>query len=148
MIRPATLLDVPQLVVLGERMHAESRFSAMGYAPDKVAALLTGLISSPVGCVLVAERQGAVVGGMAGYCDAHFFSNDLFAADLAVFVEPDRRGGIAAARLVRAFVDWATRRGARMIQVGISTGVHVEQTTRLYESLGFARVGPLMEWRG
>ena len=51
-------------------------------------------------------------------------------------------------RLLDNYIAWARTRGADLIQLGITTGVHVEATTRLYESAGFLPAGPLFEHRG
>lgn len=145
MIRPATQADIGTLLQLAEAMHVESKWRVMNFDLDKTAALFTHLINSPTGCVLVAEREGEVIGGMAGWCDEHFFSRDKFAGEFGVFVQPGRRGGMAAARLLRAFRAWAIDAGAAMIEVGITTGVHVERSAQLYEALGFQRTGVVFE---
>lgn len=145
MIREATMLDIPDLLDLGEIMHAESRMSPWPFAREKVGNLMAGLIEIPNGCLLVAEHQGEVVGGFAGWCDEHWACHVRQASDFALFVTPTRRGGIAAARLIQAFKDWALKQGADVVQVGISTGVNVETGTRLFELAGFRSIGPIME---
>lgn len=148
MIRPATAADIPAMLALGEAMHAESRYSALAWCTPKVCGLLDMLLESDKGLVLVAERDGVVVGGFLGFIDEHFFSRETVATDLALFIEPSRRGGVAAARLLKAYVVWATEQGAAQITVGITTGVHVEQTARLFQGCGFAPVGQMFEYAG
>lgn len=148
MIRPANLLDIPRMVQLGAAMHAESRFASLSWDADKVAELIAGLIDHRQGLALVAVREGQVIGGFLGACEAHFFSSDKFACDLALFVEPGKRGGVAAARLLKAFVTWAQKQGASMIQSGITTGVDLDKSTKLYQACGFAHVGNLFEYQG
>lgn len=146
MIRPAEIEDIDRLVALGGLMHQESpRFSRMRYSPEKVQTMLYNMIGNQTGCALVAVKHDEIIGGILGVVYPHWFSEDLVAQDLALFVDPTKRGGIVAARLVRGFIDWAQQRKAKMIQLGITTGVHVEQTARLYSELGLSECGVLFE---
>lgn len=148
MIRPATPADIPQMLALGEAMHAESRYARMAWCTPKVCGLLDMLIASDDGLVLVAERGGEIVGGFMGMVSEHYFSRDKVATDFALFIAPDRRGGIAASRLLQAYREWAQARGAVSVQLGVTTGVNTEDTARLFERCGFERVGVLFEFKG
>lgn len=143
MIRPAKHSDVPRLIELGTLLHATSSYSTMNFCPDKSAAFLHELINGQ-GVVFVAEVRGEVVGGMAGAVAEQWFSNDLIAYDYSIFVEPSRRNGVIAVRLIQTFQEWARIKGAKQIYMGIGTGVSVEGTTRLYESQGLRNIGPLL----
>jgi GNAT superfamily N-acetyltransferase len=146
-IRHATADDVDALVALGQRMQAESpRFAKLAYNAQKVGTLLAGLIDGQHGFVLVAEDdQGQAVGGFVGFMMAHWASDDLMAQELAVFVRPDKRGGLMAARMVRMFAAWAKERGCKQTVLGISTGVRVEETAQLYRALGLKQFGYCFE---
>lgn len=145
MIRAATAADTPAMLVLGRAMHAESRYAALPWDDAKVAELIGGLIASPDGLALVAEHDGVIVGGFLGAVDAHYFSPAKVATDFALFVAPDRRGGVLGAALLERFVAWAKARGAASVQVGITTGVHPERSARLLRACGFRDVGLLFE---
>lgn len=146
-IRAATLKDLDALRALGKTMHAESpRFSRLEYDASKVDAVLQIALADPRYFTLVAEEEdGEIIGGFVGFMMEHWCSTDSVAQDLALFVRPDRRGGILAARLVKSFVYWAQDRGAKHIVLGISTGVKVEETASLYKSLGLKQFGYLFE---
>lgn len=148
MIRPATHDDIDRLVILGEEMHVESRFARLPLDVDKVKALFAHLIESPDGLLIVADKDGEVIGGFAGYVSEHYFARTKVAADFGLFISRQDRGGMTAARLLKAYATWAKERGAVMIQAGITTGVHVEESTRLYQALGFRQVGALFELEG
>ncbi|WP_167365638.1 GNAT family N-acetyltransferase [Pseudomonas saponiphila] len=124
-------------------LHEISSYSSMAFSPEKSAAFLHELING-AGVVFVAEVNGEVVGGMAGGIIDQWFSDDLIAYDYSLFVEPSKRNGVVAVRLIRAFQEWAKIKGAKQIYMGIGTGVNVEGTTRLYESQGLRNVGPLL----
>lgn len=143
MIRPAKHSDVPRLIELGTLLHATTSYSTMSFCPDKSAAFLHELINGQ-GVVFVAEVRGEVVGGMAGAVTDQWFSNDLIAYDYSLFVEPSKRNGVIAVRLIQTFKEWAKLKGAKQIYMGIGTGVSVEGTTRLYESQGLRNIGPLL----
>lgn len=145
MIRPATHDDIDRLVILGEEMHADSHFARLPLDVDKVAALFAHLIESPDGLLIVAEKDSEVIGGFAGYVTEHYFARTKVASDFGLFISRHYRGGMTAARLMKAYATWAKERGAVMIQAGITTGVHVEESTRLYQAIGFRAVGTLFE---
>ncbi|HWK72181.1 MAG TPA: GNAT family N-acetyltransferase [Burkholderiaceae bacterium] len=145
-IRKATLEDVEPMVDLGRVMHQESpRFSQLSFDVPKVRGTIASMVDDERYFLVVDERAGELVAGFAGFVMPHWFSADLVAQDMALFVRPDKRGSLAAARMVQMFVDWAKWRGAKQIVLGISTGVHVEQTARLYQSIGLHEFGRLFE---
>lgn len=143
MLRAANYHDISRMVALGEAMHGESRFDAIGWDSQKVADLIAGLISSDDGLALVAEQGCEIVGGFLGFIDTHWCSNDRVASDLALYVTPAHRGGTTGLRLLRAYATWATDRGAKMVTCGITTGVALDASTRLFQIAGFAHVGHL-----
>lgn len=147
MIRTATYDDVPALLALGEAMHTESRYAALPWDAAKVSALIESLIESPDGLAMVAVRDGEIVGGFLGSIDEHYFSRARVACDYALFVRPDRRGGLLAIQLLEAYVGWAKVSGAALIQAGITTGVNVDAASRLFAVAGFAGIGPLFEYQ-
>lgn len=143
MIRPAKHSDVPRLVELAILLHATSDYSKMAFCPEKTGRFFHELINGQ-GVIFVAEVGGIIVGGMAGAVVDQWFSNDLIAYDYSLFVEPSKRNGVLAVRLIQTFQEWAKIKGAKQIHMGIGTGVNVEGTTRLYESQGLRQIGPLL----
>ncbi len=104
---------------------------------------LRSVIASPAGCVLVAEKEGVVIGWMAGGIAEQWFSRQLMAFEYGLFVAPEHRGGTAGPRLAKAFITWAKEHGAALINMGITTGVHEERTGEMYSRLGLKRSGLL-----
>ncbi|KAF1032963.1 MAG: hypothetical protein GAK37_00283 [Pseudomonas sp.] len=144
MIRPAKHSDVPRLVELATLLHATSNYSSMAFNAEKTGSFLHDLINGLGGVVFVAEIGGVVVGGMAGGITDQWFSNDLIAYDYSIFIEPAKRSGITATRLINTFEAWARIKGAKQLHMGIGTGINVEGTVRLYQSCGLNHFGPLM----
>lgn len=146
MIRQATHEDIPVLIDLGEVMHAESpRFSRLRFSREKLATTLHQLLISPDGFLWVAESDEGVFGGMAAIVGAHWASEDRIASDLALFIDPQHRGGLAVLRLINRFRWWAREKKASIVQVGLTTGVNTEDTARLLERLGLTRCGVILE---
>lgn len=142
MIRTATIDDIPQIVELGVRLHAESSYSHISFDKEKVAGLMKMLIEK-IGVVFVADRDGEIMGGIAGAVTEEWFSREKLAFDYSFFIAPEHRGGMTAIRLMAAFEEWGKSLGAKRISMGITTGIHVDATAKMYQSLGFAYAGPL-----
>lgn len=147
MIRNATHDDIPTMIALGEAMHAESRYARFPWNSERVAALIATLIDSDDGLALVAEEGGEIIGGILAAIEESFFGPARFACEFAVFVRPDARGGMVAARLLSTYAQWARERGAELVQAGITTGVATESSARLYSMVGFQPVGQLFEYQ-
>jgi Acetyltransferase (GNAT) family len=145
-IRPATAEDLPALVFIGRMMRDESpRFREMDFDDDTLSATLRQVLDAPTGLLLVAERDGEIVGGVAAVLIPSWFGRDLTSCDLALFIRQDRRGGIAAVKLLERYASWAKARKAKPVLLGIMTGVNVEQTEKLCARLGWRRAGVVME---
>lgn len=146
MIRLADINDIPDLLAMGERMHAESpHFRKIQFSAEKLKATLENVLAADGGFLVVAEVRGAVVGVMMGLAMQHWCSHDYVTTELALYVEPEHRGSLLAPRLITAYLDWAARIGAKIITAGVSTEVNVEKTTRLYEAMGMRRFGVMLE---
>lgn len=145
MIRPANSTDITRLQNLGSLLHSLSSYSSIPYSPEKVSALLSNLLTDPNAAVFVAEHNGVIVGGIAGQVVEHWFSEEKLAFDYSLFVEPTRRHGVIALRLLTAFFEWAKLRGAVRVRLGITTGINPEGTARLYRALGMTDCGLLFE---
>jgi len=144
MVRNATAGDIPALIELGTRMYLESRYADTSPFDDQKCAELAGhLINAPSGCVLVAEKDGQIVGWMAGGIGEQWFSRKLMAFEYGLFIAPEHRGSSAAPRMVKAFIGWAKENGAAVVNMGITTGVHEERTGAMYGRLGLQRFGSL-----
>ncbi|UST54932.1 GNAT family N-acetyltransferase [Comamonadaceae bacterium OTU4NAUVB1] len=144
-IRLAVEQDVDDLVAMGRDMHAESpRFRTMGFSETKVRRLLTMLQGTSPGlrgCMFVAERDGTLIGMALAILDQHLFHDERFVTDLVVFIKPTHRPSRAFPRLIQAIESWSIEQGAASVILGVSTGVHVEQTLEMYGRMGYASAG-------
>jgi RimJ/RimL family protein N-acetyltransferase len=139
-IRVANLEDLPRILELGELLHKEGpRWSRLTFSREKAEAFMRMLLTDSRGVIFVAERDGMVIGGIAGFAEPHWSSNDTVAQEVSFFMAPEARGSMAATRLICALRAWGDIRGAKWLQAGTSTGLDPERTAGLYERLGFTR---------
>lgn len=103
-MRPATVDDLPRLLEMGRKFHAQSGM-AFGFDDSAVSELLTALIAN--GCVLMTER--GVIGGMLNpaYCDPAW----VMAVELFWWAEGD---GLL---LLKGFEEWAESVGASEVRM-------------------------------
>jgi GNAT superfamily N-acetyltransferase len=121
---------------LGELMEKEGHFPA--WDSDRVFQI----IQNPnVYAILYRNGTGRCIGMLAGHIGAPWFSTVPIAKDLAWYVEPEHRGGMAAVRMIRAFESWAKEQGAGEVWLAQSSGVSIERTRKFSEALGYITVG-------
>lgn len=136
--------DIATLAALGEAMHADSTFANMAYDPMIAAETLLRLVDNPDGLVLMACEGDTPVGGIAAIATRSFFGPDKVSSEFAVYVQPDKRGAVAALDLLRHYVVWARTKGVKRISAGNSAGMDDARFVRLLSRLGFKRAGSLM----
>ncbi len=143
MIRPADASDIPALLELGIRALSETNHPAkMDRSKTRkmiFQAIMMHRKGGPVR-VWVADVKEKVVGVFIGQIDALYFAKEKYATDLIFYVLPRYRGhGIG---LVKEFMRWAqSDKKVVDITLQMSSGINIEQTERLYKTLGFTRVG-------
>ncbi len=147
-VRPVREGDVDRLVELGERMHREGAFASLPFDRDKVRQFAARYATGAPGRLgLAAEVDGKVAGMFAGSISEYFFCHEKIACEMVLYVEPEYRGTSAAARMIRAFREWAAGLGAREVCLGTSIELLPEATGRFFEVLGFRRVGAIYKER-
>ncbi len=144
--------DIYDSVLLGEQMHKESDFKALNFSKVKITATLLANLNNEQHCYLVAkDDSGKLVGMFSGLTSEYFFGHDMYVCDLALFVQPDRRGAVVGAKLIQAFEDWGRKLAETMpikeFCLGTTTGVNAERTAKFYEHLGYKQVGTLHKKR-
>lgn len=131
--------DEKELVIeMIAAMCAESPFySRKPLSLERVDRLVSFFIDDAESGGFVADESGKLVGMIAGMVAPSMTHDLLFAADIGVYVDPDRRGSSVAVRLIKVFEEWAFGQGVDFISLGISTGVQPEKTLKVYERLGY-----------
>lgn len=139
--------DNEELILLGEQMHKESTYRDLDWNPDKLRVLGDTVLEHPTRyCCFVAKNSASdILGFLVGYINEHYFSDDLVAEDMLLFVPMSKRGGKAAIRLVRAYEQWAKDNGAKRICLGVTTEINTDQTVGLYKKLGYEPYGIVLK---
>jgi len=149
-IRPVTPADIPQLVVLGAALAAESPFySALTYDADKTAAFIAEAADTTVTHITgwVSEEDGAVIAFIMAYTSEHPFFSDTYAWDGTMYVAPEYRGKCrtTVSALVATYVEWASQWGGP-IMFGVTTGINADGVEGLLQRHGFETVGRSMQY--
>lgn len=126
---------IDDMLNLCEEMHAETLYKTMRYDRSTMRKTIEYLIERDQ---FVHYEDGCV---MLGTASQTFFGPDIVASDVLMYVSKDKRGKGLAKRALSAFKSWAESKGAKMINVGQTTGVTGQEFNALAEILGFSVIG-------
>ena len=138
MIRKATLDDVARIAELGALFHAEAGWGDIcEYVCEDTEKTLRYLVEDNNGILLVAERDGEIVGMCGGLAHPIYFNHaHKSGQELFWWVKPDCRGGVGKA-LFDAMEDEARRLGCTSWAMTALDKVQPELTGRLYRRRGY-----------
>ncbi len=141
-VRRATMDDLFPLVELGAQFHAESSYKNTEFDPIVFAEFLQKALSGGDFFAVVMEKSGAIVGTMIGMVAPFFFSKQIRATDIMLYVLPSFRGGSGAFQMEKLFTSWASGHGAVVPKIlGVSTGIKLEKTHAFYGRMGYSCIG-------
>ena len=131
MIRPARPDETVALIAAYEWLFAPPGSRPPMWDPARAGERLRALIDGDDGCVLVADRDGAVVGICTVALDIESvrFGQRAWVEDLAV--DPDHRSAGHGKALLDAAKDWARSRGATHLE--LDSGEARADAHRFYE---------------
>lgn len=113
MIRPATIDDVPRIVDMARRFYDASGYADLFGPMAQESAAGLAIITMESGVMLVAEVDGDVVGMACLHVEPFLFNPErTIASELAWWIEPEHRGGMLAARMLKAINEACEARGA------------------------------------
>lgn len=133
-IREATEADVARIVEMGRRFRRETVYQRVPENVAQMTWLAHGLIAAEAGTILVAERDGALIGMLGLLVYSNPISGEWTAGELFFWVEPEHRG--YGVRLLRRAEAWAVGHGASRIQMIAPT----PEVETFYARLGYAAV--------
>ena len=138
--------DIERMIALGRRMHAESRFSAIPYDEDKLRGYGEIALARPHEWgVFFVPGEATTLAMMAVYKTPYYFSQEVFyATDLFLYVDASKRGGLSAARCLRAVEDWGRANEVHALHLGISAAINNEAAERFYAGMGYTPSGRTM----
>jgi GNAT superfamily N-acetyltransferase len=134
--------DFEAVMDMAKAMHRESPIHrAHPFSEARVAALLVAIADFDEFFAQVAYDGGDLVGFSLVMVSPMYFSEDLEMLDFAFYVAEDRRGAIAAVKLVKGWEAWARQQGAVVMRPGVSTGINDERAGAFLEHMGYALTG-------
>lgn len=141
----SSMEDVERMIDLGREMHAESVFASMPYLEDKLRAFGRYYIDNPkAGVGVVAEDDNGVAAMMAMSVHERYFNDERYAYDMLLYVRKDKRGGLAAARVLKDVEKWAKEQSIKEVMVGIFAGISNDTAQRFYSAMGYEPAGIVM----
>jgi len=144
-IRPADADDIPLLIRWGYRRHLGSAYARVPFSSARMAKLLARLTLRDSGLVLIAERQGELVGGLVGEVKDSAWMDAKVGALWSVYIDGPK-GRSAGLALLRRYVTWASGEGAQLIEANNSASMPDEDFVKMMQRLGFVRSGSHMHW--
>lgn len=129
--------DIPAIVAMAGRFYPESGYTSIDTLDvEAVAGMVLQTIDS--GVMLVVERDDGSLAGMACLHIEPFIFNlrTVIAQELVWWIDPEDRGGLAAARLLKACEDACRARGANVMRMAVLP-TSPEAATRMLCRFGF-----------
>lgn len=136
--------DMTSVMNLAYDMYLESNYTIMNFDRQKVSDLFKLTITDNSFLCLVAQHGNNIIGVLLGKLFPYFFTNDLMATDIIVYVSKRHRGGITGTRFIRLFENWSKDKGAKCVNLGITAGIANDKAERLYKGLGFKSIGVVL----
>lgn len=137
-IRQAIEADRLTLFKLCVAMTEETDFKNYVLNPQKMIDSIGVWMHNSM--LLVAEKDGEVVGILMGKMTTPWYSDEPAAVEDFFYVKPEHRGSRAGYMLVRGFMAWAKEHGALHVRAGVSSGCGAAGG-RLYEHFGMNHMG-------
>ena len=140
-VRSATDGDVAMLVELSAALFREDAGTRdpstnVGWPLEYGLGYFAGFVGREDGVCLIADTGGVTIGYLAGYVREPDALRPVKVAMLeSMYVHEGARGTGVGGKLVRAFLDWAGKRGAE--RASVTAYSSNERAIRFYERLGF-----------
>jgi GNAT superfamily N-acetyltransferase len=138
-VRLATLEDIPQIVVLLEKLHGSAGFEKCASFDEESATIFTErLINIPTAEILVADADGKIIGLSSYIVDSPYFNfSKKVASGISFWVDQEyRKSGVGKA-LYAASEMRAKLLGCEVLTVGVL--VQDEYLQSYHERNGFER---------
>ena len=145
MIRTMEERDATQICDLGWKMAnlENSSFKTANYSKEVLADQLKNVWTKNTNyySLVAIDKNDKIYGSFVGYVNYHFHSSRVFASELFLYVDKEKRGGIAPFLMIKRFERWAKLKGAHQIRVGNKVGIDINIVKGFYERLNYNLVG-------
>ena len=142
-IRVAIELDLLQLVTVARKYYDEApMFNRLQFDSARAVHFAARAVEDPFQQIFLAFDGNKLLGFLWGGVAPTVWSPDLVAYDQCLYVLKEKRNFFVASKLVKAFEEWATYLGAKIIHVGMNSGIHNNRTAQaFYTKLGYSPGG-------
>ena len=114
--------DFDEVCGILREAHAESKYRSRPYDDVRAHQVIRAFLHSPKVFARGLFKDGQLVGLMLGeVTDSCWWSRELVAASLLIYVLPQHRG--TGWLLLRSFLRWAKQSGAARANVGVTAGI-------------------------
>lgn len=150
-VRDAENWEVFRLVEITEKVLSESVYSHISYNKEKSANyIMDGILKRP-GTFLrvIADEDDVIAGGIFCVCEPMLHSDDKVAYDVTIMIDEDHRGRCIKqlVQIIEEYKAWAIAEGAKIIKMGVSSGINIDKASKFFEIMGFQRVGAMHSFR-
>lgn len=145
-VRDAHGYEVDKLAAIAGRVLAEApTYTRLAFDQDKTANYIAGAILKQDGWFIrvIADENDEPVGGLIGVCETSLFGPDKIAFDVTMMIDKSHRG-----KCIRQFIQccedfraWGIESGAKIVKLGVSSGIKIDSIANVLERLGFVRIG-------
>lgn len=146
-VRDAHGYEVDKLAAIAGRVLSEApTYTRLAFDHDKTANYIAGAILKQDGWFIrvIAEADSdEPVGGLIGVMEETLFGPDKVAYDVTMMIDREHRG-----KCIREFIQccedfrtWGLNNGAKIVKLGVSSGIKIDSVSNLLERLGFIRIG-------
>jgi RimJ/RimL family protein N-acetyltransferase len=123
--------------------HSESAYSKIPLSELKLKNFLLRHVESELSIVIFIIKDGEPIGLMIGTISWYFFSEEKIAEDLILYVIKEHRGAMSVLRAVKKYISWAKEQNVAEISIATSVRIREDKIGKLYERLGFEKVGEI-----
>lgn len=113
--------DYPDIIRMAQAFHRASPYVDLEFSEERCRGLFDHYLRGDRRelVIILAHEEERVFGMIIGFANSIPFSNEKVAAELAWWVDEDKRKTKDSLLLFKAYEDWALRIGAKMSQMAM-----------------------------
>lgn len=135
-LKLATSEDYPHIIRMARAFHRASPYADLEFSEERCEELFRRYLTSDKrDLVIILAVEETPFGMIVGFANSIPFSNEKIAAELAWWVDEDKRGTKGSLLLFKAYEDWAVRIGAKISQMAMLD--EVTNLTKFYTKQGY-----------
>jgi len=140
--------DLQRMVVIVRAVLEESpTYKHMQFDEKKTMNFLYDAMHGRPGFFIrvIVDENDVIVGGIICLCEELITSTDKVAYDLTIMMDKEHRGHCIThlVEIIRLYKVWAVAQGAKVVKMGVSSGLNIDKASHFLEKLGFARIGAM-----